>query len=54
MARKTKTEGKCVHPRIPDSTRSQRTETVPKLIDSHDACAILVDKRSSGALLAIY
>jgi len=76
----TKTEGKGMHPKIPESTRSKngksegrkRTfehrrgarkapkqvlsvypEIEPNCIDSYDACDVLVDKRSSGALLTI-
>ena len=41
------------HPKAPNQVLGVYPEIVPNLIDSYDACAILVDKRSSGALLVL-
>jgi len=41
------------HPKAPSQVLDAYPEIEPNLIDSYDACAILVDKRSPGALLAL-
>jgi len=39
---------------VPESAQASVPESGAKLIDIYDACAILVDKRPSGALLILY
>ena len=39
--------------KAPSQVLDAYPEIEPNLIDSYDACAILVDKRSPGALLAL-
>jgi len=41
-------------PKVPNQVLGAYPETEPKIIDSYDVCAILVDKHPSGALLMLY
>jgi len=41
------------HPKVPNKVLGAYPEIEPNLIDSYDACAIFVDKCSSGAVLAL-
>ena len=57
--RRGETERRSAHPSIPEVPEGAQAsaERIPikgaELSDSYDACAILVDKRPSGALLVI-